>query len=70
MTKEEIISQLQASAEELRNIDNIPENLTPALKAILVEANQKAYKILKQILDLVEDKKVGEIKQSPKSLFP
>ena len=70
MTTEETINQLKISAEELRNIDNIPENLSPSLKAILVEANQKAYKILSQIIELIENPKVGETKQTPKSLFP
>ena len=67
---EEIVELLKREAENAKDITQIPNNIALSEKVLLVDSRQKLYDSLQRIIDLVEDKKVGEIKQSPKSLFP
>ncbi len=68
MNYSEFKSYIKEKAEEVRCIDNIPKDLPPERKMILIEARQELYATLNYLLENA-DKERSALKGKKDKLF-
>lgn len=70
MNLEQFKTFISQSADNIRNIDSIPDDLSPEEKLIELSARKKVYGILTVILEISEGKKVGKDKRDKHYWLP